>query len=583
MRRSVASFSLCGLLLCCPTLVLGQAATPAPATAPAVTESLTGSFASRLAEQTVKVSQKLDEVLGDMQKKLGDDAKTWPEKVDATAAAKVKVTLSKDWNDQADAIAEALGGQLLSGDDTILKETGLSPDLEGTLGRELRSSRESIIESVKNSLGEGDKAFSSLKTDQVRKDAVKSVDDAFGEAKKVVLKGISKELKDRIQKLVPLLANSTAAASAQARLSENQAKEIEKDEFLKQYSSDTGLSKVVRCSWTDAEHRLLCLPQGLLLAADDVSEIRIQDLPPGKMVRVRALSVAASAAHQSTGSANTTNAAPKQGSDKDREADCIEGSAQARLSCDQMTFDTKAQRSVAISVIKDRYFAPSYGGFKSNLDEALKVLRGNGEQRPKLSLLVSGRTPEILIDIQVEGETASPETVRSTAIPVAYKQWSFETGAFFAFTNVTDEELVTKPVAAATGAPATAPAQVMVTKKINSDTYSQETGIFLSVFSRDYPKVGFGLGFHTSSGRAPSVYLGPTLRLRGLGEHALVTASMGLSVLPVRRFPGVQIGDAYDTNSTTLAGKVVFKGGYYALINLGFSFGPIDNGDSKGK
>jgi hypothetical protein len=113
-----------------------------------------------------------------------------------------------------------------------------------------------------------------------------------------------------------------------------------------------------------------------------------------------------------------------------------------------------------------------------------------------------------------------------------------------------------------------APAQVTVTQKINSDTYSQETGIFLSVFSRDYPKVGFGLGFHTSSGRAPSVYLGPTLRLRGLGEHALVTASMGLSVLPVRRFPGVQVGDSYDATSAVLAGKVIFKGGYYALINL---------------
>jgi hypothetical protein len=577
MRRSVASFSLCGLLLCCPTLVLGQAATPAPATAPAVTESLTGSFASRLAVETVNVSQKLDEVLGDMQKKLGDDVKTWPEKVDATAAEKVKLTLRDDWNDQVTAIAEALGGQLLSGDDTVLKETGLSPDLEGTLGRELRSSRESITEAVKSTLGKGDNAFSSLKTDQVRKDAVAAVDKTFSDIKGKALMAISKELKDRIQKLVPLLANSTAAASAQARLSENQAKEIEKDEFLKQFNSDTGFSKVARCSWTDAEDRLLCLPQGLLLAADDVSEIRIQDLPPGKMVKIRVLTVAAS---------SSTSDSKKAASEPSSDADCNPDSAKIQLSSDEMILNTNEQRSIAVAVFKDRHFKPSYGGRLSNPCVAFKVLRGDNSARRKLSLLISGRTPEILLDIQIQGDAPSPKTVRSTAIPVAYKQWSFETGAFFAFTNVTDEELVTTPVAPAQPAPAGTPApaaQVTVTKKINSDTYSQETGIFLSVFSRDYPKVGFGLGFHTSSGRAPSVYLGPTLRLRGLGEHALVTASMGLSVLPVRRFPGVQIGQAYDTNSTTLAGKVVFKGGYYALINLGFSFGPIDNGDSKGK
>ena len=119
--------------------------------------------------------------------------------------------------------------------------------------------------------------------------------------------------------------------------------------------------------------------------------------------------------------------------------------------------------------------------------------------------------------------------------------------------------------------------------KISTDKYTQETGIFLSVFSRDYPKVGFGLGFHTSSGRALSVYLGPTLRLRGLGEHALVTASAGLATIPVRRFPGIVTGKSYPADSSALDGRVVFRNGGYLLINLGFSFGPLDNGGSTSK
>src|SRR5947209_9793096 len=144
MRRSVASFSLCGLLLCCPTLLLGQAAAPAPAapaTPPAIPEPLTGVLAGLLTQQTATVSQSLDKSLGDMQKKLGDDAKTWPEKVDAVAAGKVKETLVADWKLQADAITKSLEELLLPGDDKILKDLGLSPDLEGTLGRELRHSR----------------------------------------------------------------------------------------------------------------------------------------------------------------------------------------------------------------------------------------------------------------------------------------------------------------------------------------------------------------------------------------------------------------------------------------------------------
>ncbi|MBW8877083.1 MAG: hypothetical protein JF614_19120 [Acidobacteria bacterium] len=617
MRPSVASLSLCGLLLCCPTLLLGQAAAPAPAapaTNPAVPESLTGSLAGRLAEQTATVSQSLDTALGDMQKKLGDDAKTWPEKVDAAAAEKVKSTLVTDWNQQADAITKSLEELLLPGDDKILKDLGLSPDLEGTLGRELRSSRADITNGVKNALGKGDEALSDLKTDQVRKDAVANLDKAFGNYKKQAKKEIVDKLKERTLNLVPLLANSTAAASAQARISENLAKEIEKDEFLKQYSSETGLSKVVRCSWTDAEHRLLCLPQGLLLAADDVSEIRIQDLPPGKIVKVRALTVAVSSSpdhsqdqakkpknsKKSTDTSTSGTTASSDSSEKMADANCIEGSTRKRLSCDQMTFNTNERTMIAIAVIKNRAFAPSYGGFRSDFDEAFKVLRGNGaERRPKLSLLVSGRTPEILLDVRIVGDApldtsaaedpvpikATAETVRSTSIPVAYKQWSFETGAFFALTSLTDQEIVKEnvPATPATASTPAQPAQIKVIDKISTDKYTQETGIFLSVFSRDYPKVGFGLGFHTSSGRALSVYLGPTLRLRGLGEHALVTASAGLATIPVRRFPGIATGQSYPADSSALDGRVVFRNGGYVLINLGFSFGPIDNGGSTGK
>jgi hypothetical protein len=566
MRRSTLTFVLPLLFLLLPKLLLGQGATPAADAAP---ESLTASFAARLTEQTVTVTQSLDKALASMQKQLSSDMESWPKKADKAMASEALKTLISDWDKQVASINKGLGALLLAGDDAILKDTGASVDLEGILGPKLRESRKDLSASIKAALQDGASALLSLKTDQVQMDASTGLDDAFAAARDAAMTKLIESLKARSQSLLPLFADSSAAETQQAQIEEVKFKAADDQTFLQQFSTETGLSKVIRCSWSAQKRRLACLPKALLVSGSEVSEIRIEDLPPGKKVRVRAF-VGAEA--------------------RTIEAGC--GRLDGSLMCDKAIFSTSSRRTVIIAIHIDRFFLPSYGKLFGTEGYALEALRGGeksykntakgqpevacqpclGEdERTSLSLLVKGRSAEVQVDVQVEGR-GNESTVRSVTIPLAYQRWDFETGAFFAFTNLNDQELVTEP---ATGSDSMG--KVKVVKRVASDTYTQETGVFLSVFHRSYPKLGFGVGFHTSSGRAPSFYFGPTIRLLRLGQHALLTASAGVAVLPVKRFPSVNVGDTYDSNDAVLQGKIGFRNG------LGFSFGPLDNGDAKGK
>jgi hypothetical protein len=341
-------------------------------------------------------------------------------------------------------------------------------------------------------------------------------------------------------------------------------KKNEDTQFVQQFSRETGLSKVIRCSWADVPRRLRCLPQALLLSADDISEIHIYDLPAGKKVRVEAF---ATVDKRSRTKSKDSSPSPDA---------CGE---ENQLACDVRTIDTSKGREAVIAIYKDRLFKPLYGGSSLWRTEAraAEVLRK--PDRRRLAILCSGAAQEIFVNVSIEaerGSSISEDNVRSVAVPIAYKRWGVETGAFFAFTTASDEELVFDPADQANG-------QRKVSGRRNTDSYSQQTGIFLSIFPRNYPAVGFGLGFHADSSRAASVYFGPTIRLRSLGEHGLATVSFGAAAVPVLRFPGVVDGESYAADSTALHGKVQTVIKPYVLINLGFSFGPIDSAAQTGR
>jgi hypothetical protein len=576
LLRSILNFVIPTLLLSIPiTTVADQAKAPKVATqAGATTETATpttpemkagtaaAAFAGQLADQSRQLDQGLTKAFDAMEAKLREKASL------------------DEWKAQSKALTDALRSELDSSDDALLKSTSFTTEIEGTLSRELRESRGAIVDKVAADLKAGEAALANLKADNTPEQVLAVVKDALIQVRKVSSKDFDDKLKERNDKLLQLSAGNTVEAHpgqtpAEAKANAAAAAAADTAEFLKQFDATSGLSKVVRCAWSLTEATLLCLPQGLLISASEISEILVQDLPPGKRVKVRTFTVGDSSSLDLGTTRETWNRRLAQ-----FEQSCATGPAKNRLTCDQMVFDTSMSRTAVIAVHKTRRFMPTYGGRRSSYDNAFHYLREYPD-REKLSLVVSGQDPGILVDVQIVGEPATAETVRSATIPLAYRRWTYETGAFFAFTNLSDDELVTESVPVTTGMPA----QVKVIKKVHSDTYTQETGIFLSVFNRNYPKVGFGLGFHTSSGRAPSVYLGPTFRLRSLGDHGLITASGGAAVLPVRRFPGLSSDPmkTYAPDSSVIAGKVVFKTGYYLMINLGFSFGPIDNGDSKGK
>jgi len=518
-------------------------------------EQAAGSVASNadnlagiLTSQSLELDRGLSASLDAMAEKTQKIVATWPKEANPGEADKVHKKLLEGWDSQATAIGESLETLLLSADQKILAQLASSPQLEGGLSQQMRSSREEMSTALSEGLKSGRSEIEALTRDSTSDQASAAVQSALTKARKEIVKAISTNLGARSKALIASTQGALSLDIAREKVLQEKFKDDDDAEFLKQFNRETGLSKVVRCSWMDVPKRLRCLPDALLISADDISEIHIYDLPVGKKVTVKAFT----------------------GVDKFAKGPCTKkrGDPPNRLTCDEREINTDQGREAVIAVYKNRTFFPLYGSSWYGMGTTIKAQSSmRQDDREKLSILVSGSSQEIFLNVAVEGEP-SEDTVRSGSVPIAYKRWGFEGGAFFAFTTGTDQELVTEP--GENG-------QVKVVRKADSDNYSQQTGIFLSVFPRNYPSLGFGLGFHTDSSRATSVYFGPTLRLRSLGEQGLVTFSAGLSSIPLRRFPGVEEGKSYDAGSTALQGRLETTVRPYVLINLGFSFGPVNN------
>jgi hypothetical protein len=302
-----------------------------------------------------------------------------------------------------------------------------------------------------------------------------------------------------------------------------------------------GVSSSVTCSWSTVGGGTPSLNcnQKILVTANQISVISVTGLPTNQKVRVW---VSAS--------------------------DEVVGKTED-LSYDLM--DAEYRPTMLIEVYKNRWLAPTYGGPQGlRKGKAFSVLRRQNPPRRKLSILLTSNSQAIHVGVSVGDPGTADFVAQTSLINVVFERWGFETGGFIAFSTLTDDEIVTEPVSASSS-------KVKVLRIKPSERLSQETGVFLNLIPRNYPYVGIGLGFATNSGRNPSVYLGPTIRLIGLGERGLASFSAGIMEKQVKVFPGIAADSVHEQNDNVLKGTLETRRSAYFLINLGFTFGQIGN------
>lgn len=339
---------------------------------------------------------------------------------------------------------------------------------------------------------------------------------------------------------------------------------------------DTEISPRVVCAWVkpppalvttsaaSVSSRLNCGPRGLVVGGDAISRIEVVGLPEGDVATITAV----------TGEQLWSRAGePPPGGHLRATKDNLAWDQQRNLLTDR-------QDGTEVFVYVDRFFKPKHRGYQvlwpfSQRQAAEENLR---KSEADAASIVTRRDSQF---ITVYVETAR-HGVQSASVPLYFKKWSFETGGFFGVTKLVDEELVTTP---------SEDGKVRVTKVRDEDNYSQETGAFLAFYPTNYPEFGLGLGFSAGGGRAPSVFFGPVLRIRGFGDQGLLSFSAGLAMRQVRRFPDVEVSgddsaDAqtapdYAADSAALKGRLEQKTGAYVLLSLGFQFGPIPAAPSQ--
>jgi hypothetical protein len=157
-------------------------------------------------------------------------------------------------------------------------------------------------------------------------------------------------------------------------------------------------------------------------------------------------------------------------------------------------------------------------------------------------------------------------------VHIGYERWRVEGGGFFALTQLVDEQVVLE----ADPEDAT---KRKVAKIRDSDSWAQETGVFLNFIPRNYEWIGGAIGFTASDNSPPSFYLGPTIRLRTFGDRGLASLFGGAVLRSVRRYPDLKPGVSYLADDKRLDGLPQMKGSWFVGIQLGFSFGPISTGE----
>lgn len=356
-------------------------------------------------------------------------------------------------------------------------------------------------------------------------------------------------------------------------------------------TKEDGFSRIVRCQWLRTPgqaDRLECKP-GIRLSGQDAASIQL--LPPKGEESFRLAWVQATTAEESARIDQKAMVCPG-----------FKGPDPRKLTCDELCFaptgdgricvgvHPRPVQTATIDVHVPRWVDTSYGCGRSSAECAFKRLRGGAPtasanpggtdgdrttfRREKLSLLLHGKTPYILVHAMDDrGRLASGY------ILVGYERWRVETGGFLAVSPLVDEELV-QLVPDAEGqvtigetTQTVGEGQVAIVKR-ETDRLSQETGIFVNFIPRNYETLGIGFGLATHDGGAPSIYLGPVLRLRSFGDHGLAAFTGGVLLREVQRFPDLESG-VFQSDSPFLAPSTRYDYDWFFGIQLGFSFGSI--------
>ncbi len=150
--------------------------------------------------------------------------------------------------------------------------------------------------------------------------------------------------------------------------------------------------------------------------------------------------------------------------------------------------------------------------------------------------------------------------------------------------------------------------KVQVLKITDDRKYSQETGLWVEFVPQNYQAFGLGLGLVSNSDGPPSIYLGPSLRIRTFGNRGLASFNFGVALRSVDRFDGLEAciklrdkahcgdgfspsGDEGDSDrllelphdSPLLTADSENKLGFFVGLQLGFSFGPIPGPAENGQ
>lgn len=165
-------------------------------------------------------------------------------------------------------------------------------------------------------------------------------------------------------------------------------------------------------------------------------------------------------------------------------------------------------------------------------------------------------------------------------IDIVYQRWWIDIGGFYAFRDLSDSEIVTAPLTETTGGPA----RVQVLRVTGRRDWESETGVMTTFFPANYPWLGLSFGIADNSGRSLSYYLGPSIRLMGRRGGAVATFATGISLAPVRRYPGVNVksGDLaakptgtenylYESTSPLLQGEIRNETSFFVAVTLGFA------------
>lgn len=313
--------------------------------------------------------------------------------------------------------------------------------------------------------------------------------------------------------------------------------------------------RVVRCTFTEKTGTLVC-DRALAVSAAEISTIEISGLPHGRRVTV---------------SARAAKDAPSQ-----------EMNGKVDPESDFVVLMPGQADKVSIDVHLRRAFNATYKeGFKhskepENEDErirAAKSLReareGLGLPRRSLVLIVSGRAPQIIVQVKVGEGTRTGELV-TASLELGYARWGVDTGGFFAVATLSDEQLETEPTGSTDE-----PNMVTIKRRGGGSDLSEDTGIFLNLVPKNYPIFGLGIGFSANKDQPNTFYFGPSVRLLSFRNRGVASFSLGGTVRSVKRFPGLDEGMKVSASDPRLEGKNQLKVAPYIIIQLGFSFGRI--------